>query len=783
LAEALANCPSLQRDVAQLHYLLQMDIITGALGDPCTAGQELLGQLLFGEGLDEGEIPLDEANLNTILDQCPAILPALVQVMNTYQGLNANGWVALNQVMTPSNACQLAQAIAAGEIPPEFAAALANLAGTPVPHKVRGLARFGPLLVGELANDALLDLRIAICMPTFGPANPALGVLRDHLKRIGLTVEEALSGCFAPVVLRSYGKFNIAQEALLSYWVNTCGWGIRDAYTVMGGVIFRNVNIAVLMSLPQAVICGEWPAGQLEALAPNPLTDPDLPPTMQACPDVAYALKNVAEGLSLIEVYSLLFTDPIDPCTFAINYIKNAEGNASFALAFAFGVTPSCYDLATDTITLSDGTVLTQDSPWAQKVAVLTGQDFNAMCAFNPATLPPANSDGDLLLDDADVCPFEFGTGPDGCPGAGSPPPLPPAAPPLAPSSGSLPPAPSPTPSPAPGTAGTSGSDTTAGTSTSGAGGGTTAPNPWISQPPLSPQAMQEIALQFEFDPNSLPNPTGKPLALNAVFQAKPQGGTTSVYLLEGGQAGPLYPPSPDNDYYPALNPSGELVAFISQGADGSLALRLFNMERGVSLPLFGGNGEYRLALYPMQWSGDGNFIFMTLTDATGKTGIYQLLVGQTGLTRIDLIVDEAQNAVVAPNGRYIAFERPNPQTGNISIWVSIIGSGTFQPITEPVQGLDCTAPSFGANSLDVFFSCDSGAGATLYEYSVAGLLQIPSGIANATNPQAGPSELLIGFDDGQVIYYGYDDGSKVVPMIQVPGLEASHIQWAGLQQ
>jgi hypothetical protein len=51
-------------------------------------------------------------------------------------------------------------------------------------------------------------------------------------------------------------------------------------------------------------------------------------------------------------------------------------------------------------------------------------------------------------------------------------------------------------------------------------------------------------------------------------------------------------------------------------------------------------------------------------------------------------------------------------------------------------------------------------------------------GVEGAHNPMPGPSTGFIAFDDGAVVYYGREDGSHVVPMLQLEGWSVSRVRW-----
>ncbi|MCC6612799.1 MAG: thrombospondin type 3 repeat-containing protein [Anaerolineae bacterium] len=169
-------------------------------------------------------------------------------------------------------------------------------------------------------------------------------------------------------------------------------------------------------------------------------------------------------------------------------------------------------------------------------------------------------------------------------------------------------------------------------------------------------------------------------------------------------------------------------------------------------------------APYAPAWSADGSTLFMSLTDGTGVSSIYALLLEGASDTVLPLaIVQNAFAPAVAPNGRYIAFERNDANGRNI--YAMALNSLLENPITQQQPGAECYGAKFGANSLKIFFTCVGDGERQMYVYGLGGVTPIQTGVAEARNPTPGETDGFIYFDDGQAVYLSAEDGSGVVPL------------------
>jgi len=266
--------------------------------------------------------------------------------------------------------------------------------------------------------------------------------------------------------------------------------------------------------------------------------------------------------------------------------------------------------------------------------------------------------------------------------------------------------------------------------------------------------------------------PSGQDVTGSGVFQASDPNGKTNIYLLKTQDFVALLDGATENHLFPALNPTGELIAFLTQDANNAVVLRILSLERGISLTLFNGDATRQVGLYPVSWSPNGKSLLFTLV-MNNTPGVYALDVGDpTNIPEPVLVVQNATTASYAPNGRYFAFVQNN------AVHVGMTDKpGTTHPISDAPNS-QCFAPMFGGDSIALFFVCETNGQRSLYRYDLNGITLLNVGIPNASNPAPGPGNGFIGFDDGQQIYFGKDDGSKVAVMLRLENQSTSNMRW-----
>lgn len=255
---------------------------------------------------------------------------------------------------------------------------------------------------------------------------------------------------------------------------------------------------------------------------------------------------------------------------------------------------------------------------------------------------------------------------------------------------------------------------------------------------------------------------------LTGVFQVD-SGQQTQIYLLRDGQTEPLFETSAENHYFPAVDPSGKWVAFLGEAQDDTVALHVYNLKGTASHKVL---EDREIAMNAPTWSPDGQFVALTILQ-DGTPAVYTVEVGEiTNAVAPELLVENASAPAYSPNGRLLAFERGK----NIYV-LSLNTSGEVRKITDQVDRA-CYSPVFGKDSLTMFFLCGESENQVLYRYDVEGLTEIEIDISSIHNLALGPGQGYIGFDDGETVYYGYDDGSNIKPMVQLEGKQASYMSW-----
>ncbi len=447
MSVTLGACPDILEDATVLPIFVQMDIIHGGHADPCTHAQTILGNLVFG-----GAGPaLSQANADAILQNCPTVMPALVAMMDTLQGLNPGAWAALDGVMTPDNACALAESIAQQILPPEFIAALGGL-GRPAP--MRDFIGPLPFPVAQTASVAVIDAAIAMCLPTPSPERAA--TIRTAILNQNISEAEVLAAPCTYVAAFQFGaNFTPVQQEFISMMVNRCGASLPEVVLTMRELMLMETSLQRMLSLLTIDELCNPPfvtPENLTLLQADPRIRSLLPASAADCIEgFASGLQTLSNELTLSQLFVILNSP--NPCQTVRQYLQTET------LPWVAG--PSCFSPAGDTITLADGTTITAATDWLVALTVLTRPaDDASFCAALPAPPPLADTDGDGVLDSEDACPTDFfvyttngctfGTGPV-APPAGADPPLPGGSPdaaaePVAPDGGVSPVGPVPLP-------------------------------------------------------------------------------------------------------------------------------------------------------------------------------------------------------------------------------------------------------------------------------------------------------------------------------------------------
>ena len=107
------------------------------------------------------------------------------------------------------------------------------------------------------------------------------------------------------------------------------------------------------------------------------------------------------------------------------------------------------------------------------------------------------------------------------------------------------------------------------------------------------------------------------------------------------------------------------------------------------------------------------------------------------------------------------------------------IASGEMQPVTYQPDDSRCFGPQFGANSLKLFFTCQTREQHAIFRYGLDGVQPLDFGVPNAGNPAPGPGDGMITFNDGSVLYIANDDGSNAQPYAYLNGTTSARFKWS----
>jgi hypothetical protein len=305
-----------------------------------------------------------------------------------------------------------------------------------------------------------------------------------------------------------------------------------------------------------------------------------------------------------------------------------------------------------------------------------------------------------------------------------------------------------------------------------------------------------------------------------AIFLAiNPQDGSHGFYVLTDVQHTardasaaryPLHFHIARAESYPvSLSSNGRAIAyFTTEGSSADAQIRRVT----VALEPDAASGEYEevsLVYHPIAWArnADGNLTLAPPSDGSlilsfaaglvpapyppaylpeGDQTLVFYLGGIPSIYRLDmntaadvivpeLLIENGEAPSASPNGRFIAFERADSSGRNI--YVMAINTGEVRPITQE-QDVECFDPKFASDSLTLYFTCEAGEERSVFRYGITGVSEIEISIPNAGNFSPSPQPGYITFDDGITIYMSRDDGTQVVPLLQLDGLNTSLLVW-----
>ena len=262
---------------------------------------------------------------------------------------------------------------------------------------------------------------------------------------------------------------------------------------------------------------------------------------------------------------------------------------------------------------------------------------------------------------------------------------------------------------------------------------------------------------------------------ISAVFEVTINGDINLFRMMEG-EIEPLLT-STDQERLPAVRPDGELVAFIRESAETRMrTIEIANVRRGTGTVLYSEQNADALAiaLETPAWSPNGNNLYVTLQDANGVNGVYVIDITDRTAPPM-LVVQDAFAPSISSAGRVIAYTRSI--NGFDQIFTRPLYRNRVTQITTGDDGTSCGNPTFGRDPLVLYYVCTSTDGqSVLHVFDIDGNRPVP-GLVNIMNPQAGPAEGFITYDDGVLGYLATADGTALAPIINLgEGLPISHI-------
>jgi hypothetical protein len=269
-----------------------------------------------------------------------------------------------------------------------------------------------------------------------------------------------------------------------------------------------------------------------------------------------------------------------------------------------------------------------------------------------------------------------------------------------------------------------------------------------------------------------------------AVFMGESAGTSRHVYLLESGETSTMATDVSGEELFPAPNPDNTQIAFLGIDQSGQTSLKIRSLANGWQVTLMTDSPQMTLAHIPMAWSPSSGTLLVTIMNANGIPGIYEFnLSDPASINMPTLLVENAAAPAIAQSGAFMAYVRE--ADGASSIYARAVQSGRENPITVPEPGLLCQSPAFSkdANSLILFFVCQSDGQSTLYRYDQQGDqdMALDLGGINVQNPAPGPGLGFLAFDDGNSIYFLDDQGGNLTELLTLEGVQSTHIRWPSL--
>jgi Tol biopolymer transport system component len=266
--------------------------------------------------------------------------------------------------------------------------------------------------------------------------------------------------------------------------------------------------------------------------------------------------------------------------------------------------------------------------------------------------------------------------------------------------------------------------------------------------------------------------------SIRAVFQVASLAGTSSdIYTLVDGVVSPLTYNTPENEIFPRLHPSGEMVVYLTEDATGRVSLKSHPIT-GVpsTFPMVAG---MTIAPWPPAWfpSVDEQKLLITLLDNTGRSGVYLVDLYYPSATP-RLILQDASSPVYDSSGTLIAFTRTDGTRRDI-----LIADSQWKQersITESLPGdVKCLSPAFVPDRTALLFVCKEDEQSQVFVYDgIGGLHEITLDVEDPGHPAPIPDTEFFSVDDGEMAYYMRIDEGEVQPLLKLQDKRISDLSW-----
>ncbi len=264
----------------------------------------------------------------------------------------------------------------------------------------------------------------------------------------------------------------------------------------------------------------------------------------------------------------------------------------------------------------------------------------------------------------------------------------------------------------------------------------------------------------------------GNTNALGILIGRSAPGAPGNLFLYEGGNVFDIGGGT-DSEEAPSVSPTGILIGYISRDQNGVGTLMIQNLDNGIFFPAFRDIPGMRLVGDSPLWSEDGRALLITLADENGVPGVYLLRLDDPNAPP-EPFLDNGRNPAITGDGALTAFIRE----GNV--FIRFNENGAERQITQNPEGVVCDTPLFDAAGVTLYFNCRQGDSVTMFVQGFDGLRAVtPEGGASLARLDRFVDGVSI-FSDGQSLFFGTDDATRLIPLVQIDGLQVIGMHWQG---